>query len=425
MPWVAMPAIAFLWLSTAPPTPPPTPAEGAGVPDTPVSVRVVRSRAAQLRAATAEAVQCQPLPVELARPAEAPLPAHVPAETSIAGSAKTLGILLPRADKGYPLSLFARGRATGTYVLKPPPQGPTYRVTPTLSLGEEGSLAALSGRDGFVVYANGVLTGVFDQEAASAAVAFRFGEVMWCPWPQRAAARHRVSAGKLFEEGEEPPLWLRAELDGSDRKVLARIDPGRLDPDFPNPAEWAMGIATRRDGKLWLVGLSSGEVWLASPGGRILRRDSLPVRLRSEEDDEAALHELKKETLRQVRSQPSPELADPTRRQPRGVQVVATAATRVIGRVMARDDDLVVTTIAAEPARAVIYVPAGGGPAHCWTVPGRGEMLRAAVTGEALWWLAEGEEVDARLLYLPWGDLLPPEDGSAEGNEAPQPPPTP
>jgi len=346
----------------------------------------------------------------------------VPPGTSLAGSGKTLGLLLPRNEKGYPLLLFTRGRASGTYTLKPP-EGLTMPPSPPLSLGEEGSVAALTAREGFVVYANGIATAVLDdREAKSAQVTFRSGEVMWCPWPQRAPGRQRASAGKLFKEGEEPPLWLRAELDGSDRQVLARIDPRRLDSEYPNPGEWAMGIATRRDGKLWLVGLSSAEVWLAGPGGRILRRDFLPLRLRSEEDDEKAMKGLEEEILREVRTQPGSYLTDPTRRQPKSIEVVATGRTRVIADVMARDNDLVVTTIpGTQPPRALIYVPASGEPAHCWTIPGRGERLRAAVTDDALWWVEEAERGDSRLLYIPWDELLPP--STAEDSPEPAVPP--
>jgi len=419
--------VAPLWLVTAapvPPTPAPTPAADGHLPQPPISVRVVRSRAAEHRAAAPDTVQCAALPPRLARPAEPPIPASVPPGTSLAGSGKTLGLLLPRNEKGYPLLLFTRGRANRTYTLKSP-ESLIMPPSPPVSLGEEGSVAALTAREGFVVYANGIATAVLDdQEARGAQVTFRSGEVMWCPWPQGPAGSRRKPAGQLFKEGEEPALWLRAELDSSDRKVLARVDPQRLDPKFPNPGEWAMGIATRRDGKLWLVGLSSAEVWLASAGGRILRRDFLPLRLRNEEDDEKAMKGLEEEILREVRTQPGPYLSDPTRRQPKSVEVVATGRTRVIDKVMARDNDLVVTTFpGTQPPRALIYVPASGEPAHCWTVPARGEWLHAAVTDEALWWVEEAERGDSHLLYIPWEELLPPPSLAAESAPGPTVPP--
>jgi len=425
--WLAIAALPVLGLATtASPTATPTPAPGesAPLPEIPTSVRVVRSRAAEVRAAAADAVACQPLPAELARAAEPPFPTPLPETASLAGRGKTLGILLPRTEKGYPLWLFTGRRQAGTYTLKPP-QGLELPPSPRLSLGEDGSLAALSGRGGFAVYANGVLTGVFDQEAHGAQVAFRFDEVMWCPWPRRKPSwPYRGRTDQLFKEGEEPPLWLRADFDGSHRKVLARVDPQRLDPEFPNPGEWAMGIATRRDGKLWLVGLSSAEVWLASAGGRILRREVLPVRLGSEEDDEEAMKKLEKEVLRELPARLGGPLTDPSQRQPKRIDGFSTARIRVIGSVMTRDNDLVVTTWAMEPARAVISVPADGSPAHCWVVPAGGEPPMVAVTDDALWWVGGGEGAPSRLMYVPWDELPHPEGPpDREGEGAPSPSP--
>lgn len=157
MPWIASFALVALSLAVAPPTPTPTPTEGPNLPSIPISVKVMRSRAAEVQAASSGAVQCEPLPMELARPAEPPIPSYVPGYTSIAGPGKTLGILYPKTEKGHPLSLFTRGRPSGSYVLKPPPLQPSLPPSPPLSLGEEGSFAALVGREGFAVYVNGVL----------------------------------------------------------------------------------------------------------------------------------------------------------------------------------------------------------------------------------------------------------------------------
>lgn len=239
-----------------PPTPSPaaTPRTAPDLPRPPVSLQVVRSQAARVRATSAGSLECPPVPAELIRPAGFELP--LPGNARLAGNGKTLGVLLPEEDQRLPLKLIKGGKIIAEYRLKPPPS-PPWRTHPTLALGEEGAYAALIGRQGFAVYASGVLTATFTRQAESPSVAFRFGEVMWCPWPQRLAARPGTALPKLFKEGEEPPLWLRAELDGSRQQALARVDPRRLNPAFPNPGEWAMGIATRSDGRLWLVGLSS------------------------------------------------------------------------------------------------------------------------------------------------------------------------
>lgn len=62
---------------------------------------------------------------------------------------------------------------------------------------------------------------------------------MWCPWPRfiPVSEPSRLSPEELYKEGEEPPLWFRAELDGASSEVLARVDLGRLDPEYPNPLE--------------------------------------------------------------------------------------------------------------------------------------------------------------------------------------------
>ncbi len=255
------------------------------------------------------------------------------------------------------------------------------------------------------MYASGVMTATFTQQTHSPSVAFRFGEVMWCPWPQRPPARPGTALPKLFKEGEEPPLWLRAELDGSRQQALARVDPRRSDPAFPNPGEWAMGIATPSDGRLWLVGLSSAGVWLAGPSGRILRREVLPVRLVSEEDDEEAMGKLEEDTAREVRSTASDATADATRRPSRS-RVFVTGRTRVVGQVHARDRDLVVTTASVQPHRALILLPADDAPPRCWTVTGGDEFLRVAVTEDAVWWLQEREGGQRGLVHALWEELL-------------------
>lgn len=131
-----------------------------------------------------------------------------------------------------------------------------------------------------------------------------------------------------------------------------------------------MGIAPRRDGKLWLVGLSNGEVWLVGSGGRSLRRESLPLRLRSDEGDQQAMGVQEKETRRDPRRRP-PFGGDLTRPQPKSSVVYVTGKIRVIHKVYARDSDLVRPTMATQPPRAVILLPADCSPARCWTLPSR------------------------------------------------------
>lgn len=94
------------------------------------------------------------------------------------------------------------------------------------------------------------------------------------------------------------------------------------------------------------------------------------MRLRSEDEDEKSIKKLEEEILEEKRSQIAPWGL--TKRQPKSVKVHVTGPIRVIGRVMAWGNDLVVTSYAMDPARAVIYIPADGGPGRCWTVPGRG-----------------------------------------------------
>lgn len=384
------------------PSPPANPRMGSELPQPPMEVRAIRSQAGRVRATSAASLECPPMPAELIRPAGFELP--LPGNARLAGDGKTLGILLPEEKQRLPLKLIKGGKIIAEYRLKPPPS-PPWTAHPRLTLGEEGSYAALIGRHGFAVYAGGVLTATFTQQAHSPSVAFRFGEVMWCPWPQRSPAWRQTALPKLFKEGEEPPLWLRAELDGSRQQALARVDPRRLDPEFPNPAEWAMGIAARSDGRLWLVGLSSAEVWLAGPSGRILRREVLPVRLASEEDDEEAMKKLEEDIAHEVRST-AIGYSDATRRPPLASQLFVTGRIRVVGEVHARDRDLVVTTMTMQPHRALILIPADDTPPRCWTVPGRHEFLSVAVTEDAVWWLEEPEGGEPRLVHALWEDLL-------------------
>ncbi|MFN3414182.1 MAG: hypothetical protein ACK42L_09010, partial [Thermoanaerobaculum sp.] len=210
--------------------------------------------------------RCVPVPRNLWRSGAEVIGEGFPAGGKLAGSGDTLGILEPHGEGSFRLRLWRRGRMVEERFLRVPEGG--FLTTPRLVLGERGDWAALVQVEGFAVYAGAQLVGVFrDEDTHAPSVAFLRGEVHWCPSPHMPKSDRRE-----WKAHEMPPLWLKAEVDGGRREVLLRADPDRLDPADPQAQEWSLDIAVRRDGKLWLVGASSGEVLEASATGSILRR---------------------------------------------------------------------------------------------------------------------------------------------------------
>lgn len=379
-------AIATSAQEAAPqPTPPELPAS------TPMGVVVVRSKVGRERAGLTRELHCTEVPETLFRKDERIFPKGLPPGSRIAGNGRTLGILVPELPRWYQLTLVRKGRVINELRLRAPDMLPFGGSgSPKLVLGDDGDVAALEGRDAFAVYADGTLTGVFSGEnAQSAKLAFSRGLLYWCPLPRSAPTKPRAPTTALFEAGEEPPLWLRAELDGSREKVLLRLDTARLDEKDPNPAERTLAVAPRSDGRLWLVGLGSGEIMLTSKGDGIAERWTLPYLLKTPENDPQSVAKVETDARKELEEFVARHVSDATKRPPRSAEIVVHAAFRLFADVLARDRDLVLTTMTVEPSNALLLIRNGERDAHCFTFPrafrSTTGMLPVAVTDDELW----------------------------------------
>jgi hypothetical protein len=201
--------------------------------------------------------------------------------------------------------------------------------------------------------------------------------------------------------GQEPPLWLRAELDGAGEEVLLRVDSKRVNAESPILFDQAVGMARRSDGRFWLVGLCSGEIMLTSKTERVVRRWLLPYRLTTEEDDPDLASKLEKEN-REWMERSSPASGDATRKPAKSAKVLMTGRMRIFMDVFARDRDLVLTTATLDPSNALLLINDADERACCLQFPpefrGGDGFLNVASTRDELWFFAP-------FGYFLWEDL--------------------
>lgn len=339
-------------------------------------------------------------------------PEGLPARARVASDGrKTLGVLLEDPPRGYHLKLFRAGKPREEYFLKPPRERP-FVTYPTLVLGRGGDPVALRDREGFAVYSAGQLVGVFDR-APSAEVFFHGGQVFWCPYPR----------GPWFtserQRQEPPPLWLRADLDGSGETVLLRADPKRARRVFEgiwDAADQALTVVPRRDDKVWLVGLFSGEIVEATTSGSVQRRFFLPYALRSEEDDPDIIEKLNEK----MKEEPMPadsdwqrKALDATRQPPEVKAYVVTPGTRVFSFAASRNGKLLLGTATWEPLGALLEVE-DEQHVRCWQFPQDAVnalgWLSAVVSEEGVWFYEKAWRfVSWDVLDGLWEDFLSPQ----------------
>lgn len=275
----------------------------------------------------------------------------------------------------------------------PPPAGQAVSLPAELFLDARAQIAAVRFREGTAVYAGSTLT-YFQTISAmpTPKIVLTSDEVHWFPWPEE-------SGSQLKTAKELPALWVKGSLDGGEQEVLLRVDGKHLDVDHPFADEWALAGALRGDGKLWLVGLQSGEAMVATRGGRILRRGQIPYRFPTEHEVPELVEKTRQQAMREVMGDPL--LADATRKPPKESVVWVRGRTRIFWSAYARDNDLVLlTTPFTQPANAVLWFTEElTNPPRCfWFHDIAHQELRVAVTAEALW-LVEP------LGFVPWEDL--------------------
>lgn len=412
---------------TAMPDPKPAPSAGPGAsPEgqtSPVAaadlrpeVRVDRSWIGRERDRFTDRLECSPVPEELFHPGSEILPDGVPSGGRLAATGRTLGILAPDPPRGFKLTLVRKEKVAEELFLPLAGDG-VLGSSPRFVLGEDGELTALKGTDGFVVYRGTTPVGVFhDADTHSPQIAFKGRSVYWCPWPPPYAEPGPPGTDDGGGEPKDRALWLRSELDGSERKVLLRVDARKLDEEEPHPGEQAMTPVVRPDGKFWLAGLNSGEIVEASKGESVTSRWLLPYRLATEENDPKAAARAEAEAEKDWNETRAADVGDATRRPVKKVTIILTLPTRIIGDAFAKDRDLVLTTTSVEPLNALLIIRDDGlESARCLVFPKRlgspNGWLNVAVTSDDLWFASP-------FGYFSWVDLEAILDASERRDES-------
>ncbi|MGC8917682.1 MAG: hypothetical protein ACP5NF_11970, partial [Thermoanaerobaculum sp.] len=353
----------------------------------PVEVKVAPSAAAKLRQGYAAEPRCVQVPKRLFHKPPDSWAKVISSQARLAANHKTLAILIPEEARSFRLLLIQRGRIQSEYFLRLPPgeELPVGRF----AVSEDDSYVLLFTRETILVYGQGTYLATIRAHSAEATVVK--GELHFFPIPETPyqSLKHALKTGE-----ELPALWVRSELDGSNQETLLRVNPKRLDPEYPAANEWAMAVAPRADGKLWLVGIWSAEVLLATPSGSILRSTVLPFRFPTEADDPEKTQRKVEEAKKLAEAKLAEAgLLDATRRPARGVLWVGLGR-RLFWNAFARGNDLVVTTTdMTKPPVAVLVYPADGAETRCLTFDEPTDVAakiasRLAVTDEELW-LAE------------------------------------
>lgn len=383
------------WAASPPPTP------------TPPETTVLYTWGREFRARYRDPLPCFAVPSSALLPP--PLfPAGLPPGARLASDGqRVMGVLSEDPPRGFRLQLFDRGKLDKELFLATPKSRPFVRP-PILVLGPGGDPVALRDREGFAVYVGGALVGVFDGQPV-AEILLQRDEVLWCPYP-RAKWTRRGGEGT-----EPPPLCLRADLDGSNTKVILRADPKRarrLMGDLFEVNDQAVAAVPRRDGKFWLAGLSSGEIALASRSLTIERRFFLPYALRTEEDDPAAVQRLVQEAATQAEQVKGgrPAFSNATRPPAKILGMAISPANRVVSFVAARDGALLLGTATEQPRKALLQVE-DEQTVRCWQFPlgsdGDG-WLRAVASADGVWVLDPWAFVPWEILDQLWEEAFPP-----------------
>lgn len=204
------------------------------------------------------------------------------------------------------------------------------------------------------------------------------------PWPF-AIAGAACDGARLFlfprlspapeSPGKEAAVRVVDLATGEEEVWLA--SPAREKPDDPLPVYATVKGALTTSGKLWVVGLYSGEVRLFSPQGKLLWQGKLPA--------EAGPQKVGEEVQNLLRSQLEAEATgDATKKRPHRVQVLVPQSQVTVSSVGSWGEALVVLTENTAP-RQVLVVSPDGQSIRRFSLPSRFARSRAAVAEEGIW----------------------------------------
>lgn len=322
----------------------------------------------------------------------------------LAGDGDTLGLIEQVGNGEYKLRLFQRKKQKQEFLIES-----TLPYFSNLFIADRGEYAVLAFRDAFAVYAGGSLVGEFsDETTRSATVAVVGGEVFWCPRILPRLSREDWQKGKI----DKVPLCFHVPLSGGKSEDFFSLSAKRLHREFPNPNEWATLIVARPDRKLWLLGLASTEAVLLTSGGRVLRREWVPVSLydRSQDMDPKVAAEYRAELEEESRELELaseehlalPETSQATKAPTTKVPVRVFRFEPLIWRVAHRGRDLVFTGALPRGKSGIFLWKDGEDEVKCWVppfpLPSHGLASMIAATDEELWF-------HEPLGYFRWSEL--------------------
>ncbi len=356
----------------------------------------------------AEKLPCTPVPGNLFRPAAHLIPKGLPEEMRVAGAGRTLGVLVPQLPDGHKLLLFRGEKVISETWLAAPKDRP-FPSPPMFYLAENGNVVILRSREFLAVYAGGTLTAVVTGENIRGAdVTAARGLLFWSPYPtaEDDIRFFKTKSHSLLKEEDWPPLLIRNELDGSEQEVLLRLDEERLRRADGVPLYSALSCTARPDGKLWLVGKTTGDVMLVEDNGHIIRRFELSSALKRPEDDPDIRRQMEEE-MRQENEKLLAERAqtDATKRPPKSVEVFSGNKSPLVSGVFARGRDLVLTLATLDPPSGSLLVVGDTDSSNtCFELPeqlrGEGDAaaIQIAVTSDAVWFRKP-------FGFIPWEDI--------------------
>lgn len=206
------------------------------------------------------------------------------------------------------------------------------------------------------------------------------------PWDD-AIAGAACDARRLFlfpripaderSPGREPVVKV-VDLSTFEESVW-RVSPPRASEDDPLPVYSEVKGALTRSGKLWTVGLYSGEVRLFNAQGKELMSIALPPEIMpaaAPPDQQAVDRALLEAKVR----------GDATKPQPSGTRTLVPNRKVAVDAVGAWGEELVVVAGGAE-APSVVLLSADEGPPRVFRLPPRFLHKPAAVSEDGVWFL--------------------------------------
>jgi hypothetical protein len=349
---------------------------------------------------------CPAIPQGLIHRASESFAAWLPPGSSLAGSGPYLAALLKRgSEPGYVLRVFEGQELREERLLQPSPEL-SFSSSPSFVLSRDGEHVALRAKGALVVFAKDKQVGVVPATKTAPHVALDGETLLWCPSPVRTLLELGATGSQSLEA---LPLCYRSKADPSTEEALFHLEDDwmTLGPSA-ELSSYQFGVLPRQDGKLWLVNLQSGDVFLTTSKGTKVRNWTFPFRIEPSESEMTNLVEQANEKVREQLK--SLEEKNPAALAAGDPQVTVKVSISLVAQLYARKNDLVLLTSARrQPPNLLFWLSEDLKSFRCFSLPSfsaereagtSGELRRKiAVTDEVLW-------IQDPLAYVLWEELL-------------------